>query len=259
MLKIWFDKHRLPSDAVSVSSAEELHRRYGLAAQNPTAYRLMRVLKARTPPLYVSDAVLKHWFLRYFDAEPIHAAGHLELKYGDRIREHAEAATFEAADLRVWLRTVLKVDASERTCQTWRVRTWSTAGRLMSMHDIEHSIGDRLRLPQYREQFGEELYDSLVVALSEGQPPVYLAEPFLLRQWYAKYHPDSGPLRISSADELESLLGEDLRTYYSDLNYWAIHTALRQRVKPVLLDHRVVRTWIQQNRPVGLWRKRPAG
>ena len=42
MLKIWFAKFRLPSDAVTVSSAEELHRRYGdilpaLAAQNPTA------------------------------------------------------------------------------------------------------------------------------------------------------------------------------------------------------------------------------
>ena len=76
MLKIWFAKFRLPSDAVTVSSAEELHRRYGdllpaLAAQNPTAYRLTRVLKARTPPLYVSDAVLKQWLLRYFDAEPI--------------------------------------------------------------------------------------------------------------------------------------------------------------------------------------------
>jgi hypothetical protein len=71
MLKIWFAKFRLSSDA-----ADELHRRYGdllsaLAAQNPTAYRLMRVLKARTPPLYVSDAVLKQWFLRYFDAERI--------------------------------------------------------------------------------------------------------------------------------------------------------------------------------------------
>ena len=91
------------------------------------------------------------WFLRYFDADPINSAGHLELKYGDRIREHAEAATLEAAELRVWLRTVLKVDASEQTCKTWRVRSWSTAGRLMSMHDIEHSIGDRLRLAQYRE------------------------------------------------------------------------------------------------------------
>ena len=69
-------KFRLPSDAVTVSSAEELHRRYGdllpaLDAQNPTAHRLRRVLKARTPPLYVSDAVLKQWLLRYFDAEPI--------------------------------------------------------------------------------------------------------------------------------------------------------------------------------------------
>ena len=49
ILKIWFAKFRLPSDAVTVSSAEELHRRYGdflpaLAAQNPTAYCLTRVL-----------------------------------------------------------------------------------------------------------------------------------------------------------------------------------------------------------------------
>ena len=242
---LWFAKYRLPSDAVTVSSAEELHRRYGdvlpaLAAQNPTSYRLMRVLKARTPPLYVSDAVLKQWFQRYFDAEPVNSAGHLELKFGDRIREHAEAMSLEAAELRVWLRTVLKVDASEQTCRTWRVRSWSTAGRLMSMHDIEHSIGDRLRLPQYREHFEEEACGSLAVALSEGQPAVYLAEPFLLRQWYAKYHPDSGPLRISNADELESLLGEDLRTYYGDLKAWALHTALQQRVKPVLLDRRVI-------------------
>ena len=88
---IWFAKFRLPSDAVTVSSAEELHRRFGdilpaLAAQNPTAYRLTRVLKARTPPLYVSDAVLRQWLLRYFDARPVNSAGHLELKFGDRIR-----------------------------------------------------------------------------------------------------------------------------------------------------------------------------
>ena len=47
MLKIWFDKYRLPSDAVTVSSAEELHTRYGdvlpaLAAQNPSGYRLRK-------------------------------------------------------------------------------------------------------------------------------------------------------------------------------------------------------------------------
>ena len=181
--------------------------------------------------MYVSEQVLKQWFLRYFDAVPINSAGHLELRYGDRIREHAEAATFEAAELRVWPRTVLKVDASEATCKTWRVRSWSTAGRLTSIHDIEHAVGDRLRLPQYREYFEEEACASLAAALSEGQPPVYLAEPFLLRQWYAKYHPDSGPLRISSADELELLLGGDLREYYGDLNDRALHTALGQRAE----------------------------
>ena len=175
MLKVWFANFRLPTDAVKVSSAEELHSKYGdilpaLAVQNPTAYRLSKVLKARTPPLFVPDEVIKQWFRRYFEAEPVNSAGHLELKYGDRIREDAQAATFQAAELRAWLRTVLKVDASERTCQTWRVRTWSTANRLMSIYDIEQAIGDRLRLLQYREQFGEELYESLAVALSEGHP-----------------------------------------------------------------------------------------
>ena len=42
MFKLWFAKYRLPSDAVTVSSPEELHRMYGdvlpaFAAQNPTA------------------------------------------------------------------------------------------------------------------------------------------------------------------------------------------------------------------------------
>ena len=51
-----FAKYRLPSDAVTVDSLEELHGRYGdvllpLAAQNPTAYRLNKVLRERTPPL----------------------------------------------------------------------------------------------------------------------------------------------------------------------------------------------------------------
>ena len=71
MLKLWFAKYRVPSDAVTVESVEELHTRYGdvlpaLAAQNPTAYRLDKVLKGRTPPLHVSEEVLKRWLRRYF-------------------------------------------------------------------------------------------------------------------------------------------------------------------------------------------------
>ena len=112
MLKTWFASFRVSSDAVTVSSADELDRTYGdilpaLAAQNPTSYRLMRVLKGLTPPLCVSDGVLRQWFLRYFDAVHINSAGHLELKCGDRIREHAKALTFEDAELRAWLRIII--------------------------------------------------------------------------------------------------------------------------------------------------------
>ena len=90
MLKIWFAKYRRPSDAVTVSSAEELHTKYGdilpaLAAENPSAYRLMRVLKARTPPLYVSEEILKRWFLRYFDAEPY--ISNYGVIFGDTVSE----------------------------------------------------------------------------------------------------------------------------------------------------------------------------
>ena len=49
--------------------------------------------------------------------------------------------------------------------------------------------------------------------LLESQPPVLVA-PLLLRQWYAKYHPDAGPLRISSAVELEHYLGDEIRQEY---------------------------------------------
>ena len=61
MLKIWFAKYRLPEDAVTVSSAVDLHTRYGevlpaIAVQNPTPYRLSKVLEAvflkSTPKLY---------------------------------------------------------------------------------------------------------------------------------------------------------------------------------------------------------------
>ena len=119
MLKVWFHSFRVPPGAVVVSSAAELDSKYGdwlpaLAAQNPSSYRLSKVLKERDPPVYVTDQVLKHWFSRYFDADPINAAGHLELKYGDRIREHPHVMNYSAADLRVWLRSTLKVDCSEK-------------------------------------------------------------------------------------------------------------------------------------------------
>ena len=56
-------------------------------------------------------------------------------------------------------------------------------------------MGERMRLDEYRHRFAD---DAAALALSEaiagGQPP-YLVKALTFRQWYAKYHPDSGPLR----------------------------------------------------------------
>ena len=41
-----------------------------------------------------------------------------------------------------------------------------------------------------------------------------MVSALLLRQWYAKYHPDGGPLRFESAEDLERGLGERLRAVY---------------------------------------------
>ena len=264
MLKVWFQTQRIQDGAVKVSSAEDLQQKCGsflvsLAAEHSSAYKLGRALKERVPPVIASDGVLKQWLERYCNAEPVFSAAHLELKFGDRIRQNNDARGMDAAALRVWLRTELKVDASERTCQTWRIREWSTADRLLCIADIEASIGVRLRLQQYRLCFTEDAVNALVETLTEGQPPVYLADPILLRQWYVKFHPDSGPTRIATAELLEELLGDELRGYYADMNSGALTTALSRRPKAVLLTRRVVENWIKTYRPAVSSRKRPAG
>ena len=87
-----------------------------------------------------------------------------------------------AAELSVWLRATLKVDASATTCQTWRSREWSTAGKLLSIVDIETAIGDRLRLAQYRDRFTEEAVRPLADSLAEGQPAGLIWDPYLLQK-----------------------------------------------------------------------------
>ena len=249
VLKLWFQKQRIPPGALQVKSAEELQSTCGvwlpdLVPENATAYKLSAALKSREQPVYASDGILKQWLARYCDATPVHSAGHLELLYGAAIREHEGYADMDAPALRVWLRSALKVDASIPTCQTWRVREWCTAGRLMCITDIENAIGERLRLSQYRDSFTVDASAALCVALSEGQPAVFLSTPTLLREWHAKYHPDSGPLHVSTADELEHMLGDDLRIHYAGLKDRAIITALGRRAKPVLVSNRqVIVTW----------------
>ena len=84
--------------------------------------------------------------------------------------------------------------------------------------------------------------------LLETQPPVAVTV-LLLRQWYAKYHPDSGPMQIGTAVELEEYLGDDIRREYPYFKSRVLHGVLQRRKRPVLLDHQVVRTWLNKYAP----------
>ena len=186
----------------------------------------------------------------------IDTAGHLELHCGSRIREN-DKTSLDAPQLRVWLQTELLVDASVSTCQTWRTKDWSTSGKLLSIDDVEEAIGARLRLDQYKHNFTADAVNILVEVLAESSPPV-VVEPLLLRQWYAKYHPDSGPLQIHSTAELEQYLGDDIRRQYPYFTWHVLHSSLGRRRRPVSLSEMVVRTWIKQYAPRRITYKRSA-
>ena len=52
--------------------------------------------------------------------------------------------------------------------------------------------GDRLRLQEYSDKFLSDASAAQVAEmLAESQPPVHVSV-LILRQWYTKYHPDSG-------------------------------------------------------------------
>ena len=81
--------------------------------------------------------------------------------------------------------------------------------------------------------------------LREQQPPVRVSS-LVLRQWYAKYHPDSGPVRYDSVAELEDGMGDALRRDYAGVGYRALRTALGERRKVVLVSKNVLQVWVAQ-------------
>ena len=112
----------------------------------------------------------------------------------------------ESEEMRIRLRAELGIDVSATVCETWLRRDWSSSGKLLSIQEIEDQLGDRLRLPQYRHSVEFETVTELLETLAEGQPPA-CTEAALLRQWYTKFHPDSGPIRIADAATLEGAHG----------------------------------------------------
>ena len=79
-LQVWFHNYSAPTDAVRVSSVEELERVCGsdlpaMAAQHGTEHKLWEALKARTPSVYVGCKILRVWLRKHMQLERIHSAG----------------------------------------------------------------------------------------------------------------------------------------------------------------------------------------
>ena len=219
VLEQWLKRKSIkPPDSITVSSTNELEEKYGavvrlLVAEHATAYKLCKALRSQTPAVYCTDGIAKEWINKFgTPLQRILTAGHLELICGARIRE-AGKWDLEAPDLKVWIQTQYSIEASESTCQVWRSTVYSTSGKILSIDAVEEQIGERLRLSQYEDQFTEDLAPTLAEVLQESQPSVLVA-PLLLRQWYTKFHLDSGPLHIHSAEGLEQYLGDDIRMLY---------------------------------------------
>ena len=118
----------------------------------------------------------------------------------------------DADGLAAWLLRELAASAPARVRQKFLTSTWSSSGRILTPHALEEASGERLRLDEYSERFStDELAGDLAVVLAEQQPPLQVS-PLILRQWYTKYHPDSGSLAYATAEELEEALGDFMRS-----------------------------------------------
>ena len=107
-------------------------------------------------------------------------------------------------------------------------------------------MGERLRLAEYKDSFADDAAaQTLSEVLLESQPPARVSG-LVLRQWYSKYHPDSGSLRYDSADALEQAMGDDLRRDYAGFRYCKLRTALGKRRKVIEVSEQVCWTWVTQ-------------
>ena len=117
-------------------------------------------MRERQPPLLVSDAIAKRWLQEYggvWVVSRVENAAHLELRWGDRIRQDPEARSMGAPALAHWMHVGRNVLVPVRVCQTWKSRDWSTSGKLLVCEDVERQLGDRLRLAEYKDRFADEV------------------------------------------------------------------------------------------------------
>ena len=101
----------------------------------------------------------------------VNNAGHLEIRFGDRIRAEAPLDGMAGPALATWLLQQCSVRADASVCQTWLTRDWSSSGMLRTPQAVEDALGDRLRLSQYRDHFrDDDSAQRLTEVLAESQP-----------------------------------------------------------------------------------------
>jgi hypothetical protein len=145
-----------------------------------------------------------------------------------------------------WLFVQHKILVKKGAFQKWRTTDWSTSGALLTAQRVQEEIGDRLRLPEYRSQFiNHESARKQSEALSESQP-AHQVSALVLRQWYTKFHPDSGSLSYATIEALEQGMGDELRRLYPDMAEKMLMATLSKRLKAVVITRKVARLWLRK-------------
>ena len=118
----------------------------------------------------------------------------LELEYGAKIRACSDVGNLEPKQLVKHAKDVWGIIVSEKVVISRQNKDWSSSGIIMDRADVETQLGDRLRHNQYADRFGDDIAaESLRAELAEGLPSVVVQSARVLREWYAKYHPEAGP------------------------------------------------------------------
>ena len=159
-VKHWWDVYRSVEGADRISTAQQLQDRHGdsiahLAQECKTAWKLCNTLSKRQPPIFVSNSIAKEW-LRDFGigiTKRIESAGHLEIEYGEKIREHMPFPSSD--DLSSFLCRELQIECAPHICRFWMDRDWSRSGILYSPTAVEENCGCILRLGQYSGSHSE--------------------------------------------------------------------------------------------------------
>ena len=142
-----------------------------LVEEHNSASKLTKALLALDLPVCISDQVAKTWLSTFQGLRHFETAGQLESEFGERIRS-GRLPDFESAhQLLTWISKQYSILVSLRVAQNWMTAKWGRGNIKHTPEHVDESLGEQLRLPQYRMQFeSEEGAEVFSGRLEENQP-----------------------------------------------------------------------------------------